>query len=180
MLKKDKIGQINICFYVCLHRKRNLVKLTFFEICCTIIAGDDMKKGVLACFLICTFFLTGCGNKLTCTMNTTDEGRKTITTIDVDFKDDNVSEVNEKIVITFDDNYTDTIETLYNTINENYKQYEDEKGIKIETSRGDDNITVNINIIPELQKDSENNLINVETTRKELIADLTGQGYTCN
>ena len=80
-----------------------------------------MKKGVLACFLICTFFLTGCGNKLTCTMNTTDEGRKTITTIDVDFKDDNVSEVNEKIVITFDDNYTDTIETLYNTINETVK-----------------------------------------------------------
>jgi len=140
--------------------------------------GDDMKKLLVLSF-ICMFLFTGCTNKVTCTMKTSDTGRKVDTTLNISFKNDKVHVVDEVSVLTFDEDYKDSIDAVFTSINDGYKQYKDEKGITIDTSKDDKSITVKIKIIPEKQKDSTDNIINVDLSKKELIKDLESEGYTC-
>ena len=112
-------------------------------------------------------------------MKSSETGRKVDTTINIKFNNDKVKIVNEKIVFKFDKDYVNTIDTSYDDIRESFKQYESEKGIDIDASKEKDSIIVNIKIDPEKQKDSTKNLIDVESSKEDLIADLTKEGYTC-
>lgn len=140
--------------------------------------GDIVKK-VISLGLLSLLLITGCTNKVTCTMKSSETGRKVDTTINIKFNNDKVKIVNEKIVFKFDKDYVNTIDTSYDDIRESFKQYESEKGIDIDASKEKDSIIVNIKIDPEKQKDSTKNLIDVESSKEDLIADLTKEGYTC-
>lgn len=140
--------------------------------------GDIVKK-VISLGLLSLLLITGCTNKVTCTMKSSETGRKVDTTINIKFNNDKVKIVNEKIVFKFDKDYVNTIDTSYDDIKESFKQYESEKGIDIDASKEKDSIIVNIKIDPEKQKDSTKNLIDVESSKEDLIADLTKEGYTC-
>lgn len=140
--------------------------------------GDIVKK-VISLGLLSLLLITGCTNKVTCTMKSSETGRKVDTTINIKFNNDKVKIVNEKIVFKFDKDYVNSIDTSYDDIRESFKQYESEKGIDIDASKEKDSIIVNIKIDPEKQKDSTKNLIDVESSKEDLIADLTKEGYTC-
>ncbi len=140
--------------------------------------GDIVKK-VIGLGLLSVLLITGCTNKVTCTMKSSETGRKVDTTINIKFNNDKVKIVNEKIVFKFDKDYVNTIDTSYDEIRESFKQYESEKGIDIDASKGKDSIIVNIKIDPEKQKDSSKNLIDIEQSKEDLISDLTNEGYTC-
>lgn len=141
-----------------------------------------MKKlSLLGLFSL--FILTGCTTKVTCTASTKNGedavGAKNMdTTIDIVFDKEKVKSVDEKVILTFGKDNT-SIDTVFEAINKGYEQYKDEKGIDIKTSKENDKILVDVKIIPDKQKDSTDNVINVELSKEELIKDLEKDGYTC-
>ena len=84
--------------------------------------GDIVKK-VISLGLLSLLLITGCTNKVTCTMKSSETGRKVDTTINIKFNNDKVKIVNEKIVFKFDKDYVNTIDTSYDDIRESFKQY---------------------------------------------------------
>lgn len=146
------------------------------------ILGDKVKKIVLMCVSSLLLF-TGCTSKITCTVSTKNGedasgAEKMDTILNVTFDKDKVKKVNQKMTLTFkkDD---DIIDTVFDAINDGYKEFKKEKGIKIDTSKDKNKIVVDVEIIPEKQKDSTNNIINVDLSKEELISDLESEGYTC-
>lgn len=139
--------------------------------------GDDMKK-ILGCIVFLLLF-TGCTDKVVCTKEVSEFDRKMTTTLNIKFDNDKVKMVNETVVLKFKKDYVDTIDTVYDAINESYEQYKNEKGIDIKTSKDKDSIKVSVEIIPEKQKNSTYNVIDVELNKKESIDDLIKEGYTC-
>ena len=140
-------------------------------------SGDDMKK--VFCFIVCLLLFTGCTNKVTCTMHTAETGRKMDVNLDVIFDNDKAKEVNEVNVLTFDKDFAEDIDDIFDAINVDYKQYENEPGIDIQTSKDKNSIITKIKIIPEKLNNPKNSIMDVDLSKKELIDSLSKEGYAC-
>ena len=138
-----------------------------------------MNKKILFLCLFSLFLFTGCTSKVTCTMNSSETGRKVSTTLKITFKGDKVHTLDENSVFTFNKDYLSTIDVVYDAMNEGYKKYDEDPGIKINTSKEKDTITVKIKIIPEKQKTTSDNIIDVQLSKPDLIKELETEGYTC-
>lgn len=147
-----------------------------------IILGDDMKKGVLVIIVGMLFCLTGCSEKkLVCTSTGKDLGKEVKTKVVVKFDNKEASKVEETIDMTFEEEYRSSIDSIYKALEEQYKLYDGKSGIKVVSTKGDDNINVKINIDVKAQKDAENavNVIDTAGTRSDIKKSLETEGYTC-
>lgn len=141
-----------------------------------------MKK-ILFFSIIGLFVFTGCSsNKLKCTYVGTDTGKKVTTVINVTFDKDEVSKIDEQINMEFDKEYKESIDSIYNALEVQNAELEKQDGIKVKTTKGDDNINITIDIDAKKQsgKEIDGIAINTKLSKKEMKKDLENSGYKCN
>lgn len=141
-----------------------------------------MKKFLFMGFLGMIVLTTGCGkNNLECSYTGTDTGKKIETKINVSFKDDKAYKVKEKINMEFNDEYKSNIDSISKALEEQYKTYKEDDGFKVNITKGDKNIDVDIEIDVEKQKDQkvDGNIIDVEASKEDIKKDLENSGYKC-
>lgn len=141
-----------------------------------------MKK-ILVLGLIGLFIFTGCSsNKLKCSFIGTDTGKKVTTVINVTFDKNEVSKINEKINMVFDKEYKESIDSIYKALETQNSELEKLDGVKVKTTKGDENIDITIDIDAKKQsgKEIDGITINTKLNRKEMKKELENSGYQCN
>lgn len=129
-----------------------------------------MKKGVLVLSsLVALVGLTGCGKKLTCTMENSQSGLEMKQNVEIKFKDDSVDTMKVTMDITIPDEYKDEKQELIDMFkeeDENIKVTETNDGIRVEADENSD-LFADMDI-----KDKE---VSYDDAKKA----FENQGYTC-
>jgi hypothetical protein len=132
--------------------------------------------------LVCLGVLTGCGSKkLTCTATGTDIGKKVVTTIDVSFNGSKASKVKTNIEMNFENVYEEALDVLHTTLKEEYSKQNKEEGMKVDVTKGDNKIVVNIDMdVKKYSKSNgENDIVDITQSRAEIKKALEQEGYIC-
>lgn len=129
-----------------------------------------MKKGILVLSsLVALVGLTGCGKKLTCTMDNSSLGLEAKSTVEVKFKGDSVDSMKVSMDITIPEEYMDEKDDLINQFKDSYddvKVTEIKNGIRIEADE-------NSSFFQGL--DVKDKTVSYDDVKKA----FEGQGYTC-
>lgn len=129
-----------------------------------------MKKGILVLSsLVALVGLTGCGKKLTCTMDNSQSGLEASSKVEVKFKGDNVDSMKVSMDITVPEEYKDEKQGLIDMFKESYedvKVTETKNGIRIEA---DENNSAFAGL------DIKDKTVSYDDVKKA----FEGQGYTC-
>ena len=144
-----------------------------------------LKVGLLSMFLM--LLSTGCGAKtktLTCN-KTSDENDKTSMSQDVEviFKDDKITDINQKIKMTIKDKYQAYVDVMADSVRKRYDSLKDKEGIEFKVTVKDNVIDTVLNAkLDQIDEDAKKQLSieNISSkTYEETIKSLEDSGYNC-
>ncbi len=141
-----------------------------------------MKKiFCLLCLLGLSFTLAGCGTKtLTCTKSETESGMTNEQTMIVKFKKDKPSSATMKMDIKFDDSTKSGVDTMYSILESGFKDQEQD-GVKVDTKKTDNSITLKLDIDFAKVKDEDGLDLDFDSASSisEIKEDMEKDGYKC-
>lgn len=140
-----------------------------------------MKKNIIILLLL--VFITGCKNKqLSCSMEKIVSENVVSYEVNANFDKNRINNMHFKMQTTVADKYIDYAHILEQEILDNYQDFQNKEGIKINTSRNNNNVILDIDIDfsifnEELKKDLG---INSDSNYKDAKKSLESSGYICN
>lgn len=142
-----------------------------------------MKKVIMPVLAVAlVFMLTGCGKEtLTCTSTQEQSGMKMNTEIVALFDNNEVTNMDLKVVAELDDTYANYIETVRSSIDSQYDKYRKD-GVTVSVTAEDKTITASL--VFDLRKMSTADkkaldVVDVYGTKSATAKALEQQGYTC-
>lgn len=144
-----------------------------------------MKKHIyLGAVVIGTCLLSGCGTKtLVCSRNNDyNEEMKMNQTVKAAFKNNSVSKLSMEMNIELGENYLEYKEELKTSVEDEFTNFKDVKGITYSTKDTSNGFTFNLEAnIDKLDNESKQNLdiINTEQSYSDAKAEFESEGYTC-
>ena len=145
-----------------------------------------MKKYVSIFLTIITItLLTGCGSKtktLTCTKEETATGMNIKQTVNVNFKKSDVAQLKILETITVEEAYTTYIEELKDVFESQFANYNDKKGISMNTELKDRNIEISIVADFKEMDDAAKaslDIVNTKANYDDMKKTFENQSYTC-
>lgn len=145
-----------------------------------------MKKFLYCCcFVLCLFLFTGCGSKtLKCSKESNNNNEmKMFQSINVSFKNDSVSKLSMNINVQLSENYIDLRDSLIQSIENEFDDFNGEKGISYSTKKKDDGFDFKLDAnFNKLSNDVKNDLsiINYESSYDAAKQEFENSGYSCN
>lgn len=144
-----------------------------------------MKKYLYCgCFVLSLILFTGCSNKtLYCSKESTGNPEmKMFQDVNVKFKNDAVSKLTTNINVDLGDGYTDLSDSLMSSIESQYADYKDEKGVNYSFKKNDNGfkfkLDINYDKLPtEIKKDLS--IVNYENSYEAAKKDFEKNGYNC-
>ena len=140
-----------------------------------------MKKNAI--IILFVILVTGCQNKqLNCNMEQIVSENVVSYEINADFNKNKVNNMHFKMQTTMADKYLDYAHILEQEILDNYQNYQNKEGIKINASRNTNNVILDIDIDfsifnEELKKDLG---ISSSSNYKDAKKSLESSGFICN
>ena len=141
-----------------------------------------MKTKFLAIFLFSTILLTGCKSKTKkSTKNEDMTAGKATESQTITFNNNKVSSYDAEISVTLNDNYENYAELLLNSLEEPFKDFKDEKGIKYKANQKDNKISITFSgKYSDMSEETQKKLgISGNPSLKEIKKELEDDGYTC-
>lgn len=145
-----------------------------------------MKKYIGIFLTVITItLLTGCGSKtrtLTCTKEETATGMNITQTVNVDFKENDVTQLKILEVITVEEAYLTYIEELKSVFESQFANYNDKKGISMNTALKNRNIEISIIAdFKEMDESSKASLdiINTKANYDDMKKAFENMSYAC-
>ena len=141
-----------------------------------------MKTKFWVIFLFSTILLTGCKSKtLNCTKNEEMTAGKATEKQIITFNNNKISLYEAEISVTLNDDYENYAELLLKSLEDPFKNFKDEKGIKYKASQKDNKIYVTFSgKYSEMSKDVQKQLgISDNYSLKEIKKELEDDGYIC-
>lgn len=145
-----------------------------------------MKKSlVLVAIIISLGCLSGCGNKskvLECTMDNSQSGMKMDQTIKTTFKGKEVKSFSVNVDVEVDEQYKNYLDTIITSVESQFTNYNDKKGISVKTNKNDKGFVVTFEAdLDKMDKETKEDLDMVDTkaTYDEAKKEFEKEGYTC-
>ena len=143
-----------------------------------------MKKSFyLGAILASTCLLSGCSKVLVCERsNDYNEEMKMNQTIKVTFKKNTITNLTMDMNINLSNDYLEYKDELISSVEDEFANLKDTKGIAYSTKDNSNGFTFNLNAdIANLDEDTKNELDLVNTTHsyKEAKEEFENEGYTC-
>lgn len=144
-----------------------------------------MKKYLNIVFLFTILVsLTGCAKEkqLECSKVDTKEGMTMNQTINVTFKNSNVSNLKLNIDVQMDEKYQNYIDIMVENVESSFKKYNDKKGVKINNTKKENGFMFSFEgDLKEMDKDTKESLdmINTKLKYSDAKKELENDGYTC-
>lgn len=145
-----------------------------------------MKNYIGICLLVTTIvFLTGCGGNtktLTCTKRETATGMSIDQTVNVKFKGNDVTQMNILEIIAVEEAYTTYMEELKTAFESQYTDYQNKKGITMNTELKEHNIEISIVAdFKEMDDDAKASLdiVHTKSNYDDIKKALENQSYSC-
>ena len=133
---------------------------------------------------IMILFSTGCKKErvLECTKNEEQSGIQMNETVKITFKGNNVENVNSSVDAVLGDTYKNYKNLFITTIESQFKNYKDLKGVDIKVSDTDDTVTATLNADLNKMDDAAKNKFNIVDTKanyEKTKESLEKQNYSC-
>lgn len=150
------------------------------------VGGRKMKKYIGVCLIvITTSIFTGCGSKnktLICSKKDTSTGMEINESINVDFEEEHIAKAKIVQIIAVDDSYISYMENLKNSFERQFANYQDKKGISMNTEIKNHNIEISIVAnFGEMDDEAKESLdiINTKATYSDMKKTFENQSYIC-
>ncbi len=133
---------------------------------------------------IMILFSTGCKKErvLECTKNEEQSGIQMNETVKITFKGNNVENVNSSVDAVLGDTYKNYKNLFITTIESQFKNYKDLKGVDIKVSDTDDTVTATLNAdLNKMDDDAKNkfNIVDTKANYEKTKESLEKQNYSC-
>lgn len=133
---------------------------------------------------IMILFSTGCKKErvLECTRNEEQSGIQMNETVKITFKGNNVENVNSSVDAVLGDTYKNYKNLFITTIESQFKNYKDLKGVDIKVSDTDDTVTATLNAdLNKMDDDAKNkfNIVDTKANYEKTKESLEKQNYSC-
>ena len=127
---------------------------------------------------------TGCKKErvLECTKNEEQSGIQMNETVKITFKGNNVENVNSSVDAVLGDTYKNYKNLFITTIESQFKNYKDLKGVDIKVSDTDDTVTATLNAdLNKMDDDAKNkfNIVDTKANYEKTKESLEKQNYSC-
>ena len=143
-----------------------------------------MKKiKFLMLFLFFSIILTGCGKKsLSCSKEEDIDAGKMNENQVITFKNDKIYSYDALMTIELNDEYMDYKDVFVDSLESSMSEYKDKEGIKYNTTKKDNQVSITINgIYSQMDDDTKESLgISKNSSFNEIKQSLEEEGYTCN
>ena len=133
---------------------------------------------------IMILFSTGCKKErvLECTKTEEQSGIQMNETVKITFKGNNVENVNSSVDAVLGDTYKNYKNLFITTIESQFKNYKDLKGVDIKVSDTDDTVTATLNAdLNKMDDDAKNkfNIVDTKANYEKTKESLEKQNYSC-
>ncbi len=140
-----------------------------------------MKKIIiLLCILVS---MSGCSKKLICTREEKKDSIQTNEEFIIGYQDDKVDTIQLEVKVTLDSKYKDYGEQIKENLKEQFKEFENIKGITLQTGNQDNIVRAHLMIVIDQMKEKDRkklNIINLKEDMKNVKKTLEKQKYTCS
>ena len=139
-----------------------------------------MKKIVMIIMLL--VLTTGCSKKLVCEKITEEDIITTTETLMVGYQNDSVKNIQIDLKAALKKKYDTYAETVENKLKEQFKKYENIKGISVTSTSNDHIVNVHLYIKLDEMKEKDKNelkLINLKENYNQLKKTLEKEKYQC-
>ncbi len=139
-----------------------------------------MKKIVMIIMLL--VLTTGCSKKLVCEKITEEDIITTTETLMVGYQNDSVKNIQIDLKAALKKKYDTYAETVENKLKEQFKKYENIKGISVTSTSNDNIVNVHLYIKLDEMKEKDKNelkLINLKENYNQLKKTLEKEKYQC-
>ncbi len=142
-----------------------------------------MKRvNILMTILFFSLFLTGCGKQtLKCSKTEELEAGKAIEKQTIVFENNNISKYSASMQFKVNDEYKDFKNTLFESLENSFKEYDNQDGIKYNVKKDNDNILITIegDYSKMNSKAQENLKLLKSSSLDKALESLENDGYNC-
>ena len=142
-----------------------------------------MKKSIIIIMTLFVLFATGCKEKnLICKKENIFSENVASYVINANFKNDKVNNMRFEIETNVAEKYIEYLDILEKELLENYVYYQNKEGIKLNTSKNNNIITLDINIeFNKLNEELKKDLgISENSSYRNAKKSLESSGFVCN
>ena len=145
-----------------------------------------MKNFMKVCTLALVLVLvSGCGSKsnvLTCTMKEEESGMKMTSTAKMTFDKDKATKINLVMSVDLDDSMKNYVKLMATSLESQFSELKDKKGVTLKTNTKDSNVTVTIDAdLTKMDKAAKDalDLDGTDGNMKDAKKALEKAGYKC-
>lgn len=144
-----------------------------------------MKKGIIiAAAIVMLGVATGCSKEkvLNCSMTQDTTGMKMSQDVKATFKGNDVKSISLSMNVELEEAYKSYSDTIISSLDNQFKNYKDKKGVTFSTKKTDDGINVSIKADISKMDDEAKKALDIVDTKAnydESKKELEKEGYTC-